>query len=124
MSEILQSYEKWLEESVDAYGIGTMMPHRELIMRVVGAGGYEESRSNFLNGIASVTTNNDDDVVVSTSTTSTSTSTSTEDLDLNRIDIVIKNTDSAVSQIDASSINQPAITIINSDDDVTAAKPS
>ena len=121
VSEILQSYEKWLEESVDAYGIGTMMPRRELFIRVVGAGGYEQSRSNFLNGIASVATNNDDDVV---STSTTSTSTSTEDLDLNRIDIVIKNTDSAVSQIDASSINKPAITIINSDDDVTAAASS
>ena len=54
VSEIIDSYELWLQDTVDAYRTGLKMPRSELFLRVIGAGGYDESRTNYLNSIASV----------------------------------------------------------------------
>ena len=52
VDEILQSYELWLQDTVDGYNLqGSEMSRQELFARIIVSGGFEESREQYLAGL-------------------------------------------------------------------------
>ena len=95
VSEIIDSYEFWLQETVDAYRTGLQIPRRELFLRVIGAGGYDESRTNYLESVATVSAETDE-ATQSTQTNDQFTQYNDDKSgeELKRIEVTVKNTGS------------------------------
>ena len=93
VAEIISSYELWLHDTVrGVFNTGLDMRRDELFLRVIGAGGYEEARNNYLNGIAAVAAETDE---ATQSVQTNDQSTQFDDKngeEMSRIEVKVKNT--------------------------------
>ena len=115
VSEIIESYELWLQEEVDGYRINASMPRSELFLRIISAGGYEESRSNYLESIQTNVAEADKNVATKTQLTiptSANTATATtqftsQEKEMKEIEITIINTGTQTMPLPKAQVTQP-----------------
>ena len=93
VSEIVSSYELWMNGTVHGvFNTGLDMRRDELFLRIIGAGGYEEARNNYLNGIAAIAAESDEATQsVQTNNQSTQFDDTTSE-EMSRIEVKVKNT--------------------------------
>lgn len=109
VSEIIQSYELWLQEEVDGYRINVNMTRSELFLRIISAGGYEESRANYLEGIQTKIAESDE-VTMETQTTiptNANTQFDSQGSEMKKIEIIINNTGTQTMSLPKAQVTQP-----------------
>ena len=109
VSEIIASYELWLQEEVDGYRINVNMTRNELFLRIISAGGYDESRANYLEGIQTNVAESDE-VTMKTQPTvpiNANTQVDPQGLEMKQIDITITNTGTQTMPLPKAQVTQP-----------------
>ena len=111
VNEIVSSYQMWLQETIDAYGNGQSNISRENhFLNIIAAGGYEESRNNFLNAVPAVIAESDE----ATQTTQTNDQAVQFDDESNQpleqVEITIKNT-GTTPMVGPKVLNNPALVV-------------
>lgn len=109
VSEIIQSYELWVQEEVDGYRINASMTRSELFLRIISAGGYEESRANYLEGIQTNVAESDEVTMEMRTTIPTNTSTQfdSQGSEIKQIEITITNTGTQTMPLPKAQVTQP-----------------
>ena len=63
LNSLVDSFERWLHEEIPGgvFGIPELqMARNEMFLRVIGAGGFQEARENYLTGVAALAADNDE----------------------------------------------------------------
>lgn len=63
LNGMVDSFERWLQEEIQSgvFSIQELsMPRNELFLRIIGAGGYEEAKENFLNAVTATAADGDE----------------------------------------------------------------
>jgi hypothetical protein len=118
VSEIIESYELWLQDEVDGYRTGINIRRDNLFLNIISSGGYEESRSNYLNNVTMVAAETDEATQnIQTSNQSTQYDDMTGE-DLKKIEIKVKNA-GTVPLSGPADLNRNPIVVIDDPDNET-----
>ena len=112
VGEIMRSYELWLQDKVDAYSLGPQseMSREDLFYRIISAGGYEESKDKFLEGISTKIAESDEITIENQPAITVSDQSPRVDesgMPMKHVNITIKNTGSQTMPVPKANATDP-----------------
>ena len=110
VEEIIDSYSLWLQDKVDGYDFNDMMSREDLFSRIIAAGGYEESKDFYLQGIQTDVAESDEVTLENQPNLNADKFENRFDEhgeDMREIRITIKNTGAQTMSLPESNVTQP-----------------